>query len=172
VLCDEVYEHLVFDGHEHVSLRSLPGMQDTAVRLGSAGKTFSFTGAARAPACCGSCTAASCASSCHIPLPALPGPCCPGLHALPDGHARRPPCPAGWKIGWVTGPAALVAPMVKAHQFMVFTVAPNLQHAVAFGLDKEEGFYTGTGRCGGCSWCRILCVSHQSMRGSEVGGDG
>jgi aspartate/methionine/tyrosine aminotransferase len=38
-----VYEHLVFDGAQHISLRSLPGMADRAVRLGSAGKTFSFT---------------------------------------------------------------------------------------------------------------------------------
>lgn len=42
-LCDEVYEHLVFGGARHVSLRSLPGMAERAVRLGSAGKTFSFT---------------------------------------------------------------------------------------------------------------------------------
>jgi aspartate/methionine/tyrosine aminotransferase len=42
-LCDEVYEHLVFSGAKHVSLRSLPGMHDRCIRLGSAGKTFSFT---------------------------------------------------------------------------------------------------------------------------------
>jgi hypothetical protein len=40
---DEVYEHLVFAGHKHVSIRSLPGMADRVVRLGSAGKTFSLT---------------------------------------------------------------------------------------------------------------------------------
>jgi hypothetical protein len=41
----------------------------------------------------------------------------------------------------MTGPAALLAPIIKAHQFVVFTVASNLQHAVAFGLDQEGGFY-------------------------------
>lgn len=41
---DEVYEHLVFGGHRHISLRSLPGMEDRCIRIGSAGKTFSFTG--------------------------------------------------------------------------------------------------------------------------------
>jgi Aminotransferase class I and II len=41
---DEVYEHLVFDGHRHVTLRSLPGMSERCLRIGSAGKTFSFTG--------------------------------------------------------------------------------------------------------------------------------
>ncbi|KAK9823662.1 hypothetical protein WJX72_004501 [[Myrmecia] bisecta] len=40
---DEVYEHLVFPGHRHVSLRTLPGMSERSVRIGSAGKTFSFT---------------------------------------------------------------------------------------------------------------------------------
>ena len=42
-VCDEVYEHLVFSGSQHVSLRSLPGMQPRSIRIGSAGKTFSFT---------------------------------------------------------------------------------------------------------------------------------
>jgi N-succinyldiaminopimelate aminotransferase len=41
---DEVYEHLVFDGREHVPLATLPGMADRTVSLSSAGKTFSFTG--------------------------------------------------------------------------------------------------------------------------------
>lgn len=43
-ICDEVYEHLVFDGLRHIPLMSLPGMRPRAVRIGSAGKTFSFTG--------------------------------------------------------------------------------------------------------------------------------
>lgn len=47
-----------------------------------------------------------------------------------------------WKVGWMTGPAALLAPIIKAHQFIVFTVASNLQHAVAYGLDNESRFYT------------------------------
>lgn len=42
-ILDEVYQHLVFPGHTHVSLRSLPGMSDRCLRIGSAGKTFSFT---------------------------------------------------------------------------------------------------------------------------------
>lgn len=43
-VCDEVYEHLVFDGREHVPLMTLPGMAERSVRIGSAGKTFSLTG--------------------------------------------------------------------------------------------------------------------------------
>jgi N-succinyldiaminopimelate aminotransferase len=41
---DEVYEHLVFDGRDHVPLATLPGMRDRTVTISSAGKTFSFTG--------------------------------------------------------------------------------------------------------------------------------
>ncbi|MFF9284989.1 pyridoxal phosphate-dependent aminotransferase [Streptomyces griseosporeus] len=44
VVTDEVYEHLVFDDVEHVPLASLPGMRERTVTIGSAGKTFSFTG--------------------------------------------------------------------------------------------------------------------------------
>jgi len=38
-----VYEHLVFEGCEHLSIRSLPGMAERTLRIGSAGKTFSLT---------------------------------------------------------------------------------------------------------------------------------
>jgi N-succinyldiaminopimelate aminotransferase len=43
-ICDEVYEHLVFDGERHIPLMTLPGMRDRCMRVGSAGKTFSLTG--------------------------------------------------------------------------------------------------------------------------------
>ncbi|MFC4466165.1 pyridoxal phosphate-dependent aminotransferase [Streptomyces xiangluensis] len=44
VVTDEVYEHLVFDEAEHIPLATLPGMRDRTVTIGSAGKSFSFTG--------------------------------------------------------------------------------------------------------------------------------
>jgi aspartate/methionine/tyrosine aminotransferase len=43
-ICDEVYEHLVFDGRKHNPLMTLPGMRERTLRIGSAGKTFSLTG--------------------------------------------------------------------------------------------------------------------------------
>jgi N-succinyldiaminopimelate aminotransferase len=43
VVADEVYEHMVFDG-EHIPIATLPGMRDRTATIGSAGKTFSFTG--------------------------------------------------------------------------------------------------------------------------------
>jgi N-succinyldiaminopimelate aminotransferase len=44
VVTDEVYEHLVFDGVEHVAASTLPGMKDRTLTISSAGKTFSTTG--------------------------------------------------------------------------------------------------------------------------------
>ena len=90
-LCDEVYEHLLFDGLEHRPIASLDGMRERTLRISSAGKIFSLT---------------------------------------------------GWKVGWIEGPAELMAAVMKAHQFVTFTTAPNLQKAVAYGLGKETAYYT------------------------------
>ncbi len=43
-LCDEVWEHVVFDGRRHLPLYGLPGMAERCVKIGSAGKIFSLTG--------------------------------------------------------------------------------------------------------------------------------
>lgn len=44
LVCDEVYEHLVFDGLAHTPIATLPGMRERTLRIGSAGKSFSLTG--------------------------------------------------------------------------------------------------------------------------------
>ncbi|XP_058380218.1 kynurenine--oxoglutarate transaminase 1 isoform X1 [Diceros bicornis minor] len=46
VVCisDEVYQWLVYDGYQHISIASLPGMWDRTLTIGSAGKAFSATG--------------------------------------------------------------------------------------------------------------------------------
>ncbi|GAB2715329.1 pyridoxal phosphate-dependent aminotransferase [Nocardia thraciensis] len=44
VVTDEVYEHLTFDGHQHISIATLPGMFERTVVISSAAKTFSVTG--------------------------------------------------------------------------------------------------------------------------------
>jgi len=91
-ICDEVYEHLTFDGARHIPLMTLPGMRQRCMRIGSAGKTFSLT---------------------------------------------------GWKVGYVTAPAALAVNVAKAHQNLTFTTAPNLQRAVAVGLAKDDAYFAG-----------------------------
>ena len=44
VVCDEVYEHLVYDGAAHIPLATLPGLRGRCLKIGSAGKIFSLTG--------------------------------------------------------------------------------------------------------------------------------
>ena len=44
VVCDEVYEHLTFDGVEHVPLCTLPGMAERTLQISSGGKSFNTTG--------------------------------------------------------------------------------------------------------------------------------
>jgi N-succinyldiaminopimelate aminotransferase len=44
VVTDEVYEHLTYDGVEHIPIATLPGMRDRCVAISSAGKSFSVTG--------------------------------------------------------------------------------------------------------------------------------
>lgn len=44
VISDEVYEHLVFDGHTHTPIAALPGMAQRTLTISSGGKTFSATG--------------------------------------------------------------------------------------------------------------------------------
>ena len=89
-ICDEVYEHMVFDNRKHIPLMTLPGMRDRSIRIGSAGKTFSLT---------------------------------------------------GWKVGYLTGSEYLLKAVSKAHQFLVFTTAPNLQRAVADGLNQSDLYF-------------------------------
>jgi N-succinyldiaminopimelate aminotransferase len=96
VVSDEVYEHLTYDGAEHVPMATLPGMRERTLTLSSAGKTFSLT---------------------------------------------------GWKVGWATGPAPLVAAAQAAHQFVTFATATPLQHAVAHALDElGDGYYAALRR--------------------------
>ena len=89
VVTDEVYEHLVFDGSEHVPIATLPGMAERTLSISSSGKTFSFT---------------------------------------------------GWKIGWATGPAELVAAVEGAKNWLSFASGAPLQPAIAYALTHELGF--------------------------------
>jgi aspartate/methionine/tyrosine aminotransferase len=41
---DEIYEHILYDGREHVSLATLPGMRERTITIGGLSKTYSVTG--------------------------------------------------------------------------------------------------------------------------------
>ena len=61
----------------------------------------------------------------------------------------------GWKIGYVTAPAALAGVVAKAHQNLTFTTPPNLQRGVAVGLAKEDAYFTGLGAALGAKRTRL-----------------
>ena len=44
LVSDEVYEHIVFDGHRHQSVASFPGLAERSIVVSSFGKTFHVTG--------------------------------------------------------------------------------------------------------------------------------
>lgn len=46
----------------------------------------------------------------------------------------------GWKVGWMVAPPELAGTVARAHQFLTFCTAPNLQAAVAFGLDEGDAW--------------------------------
>jgi len=46
----------------------------------------------------------------------------------------------GWKVGWMVAPRELAGTVSRAHQFLTFSTAPNLQAAVAFGLDEGDAW--------------------------------
>src|SRR6185437_5101291 len=48
----------------------------------------------------------------------------------------------GWKVGLVAAAPALMKSLTKAHQFLTFTTPPNLQIAVAYGLGKDNSYFT------------------------------
>jgi aspartate/methionine/tyrosine aminotransferase len=46
----------------------------------------------------------------------------------------------GWKVGWIAAAPALAPVVSRAHQFLTFSTAPNLQAAVAFGLNEGDAW--------------------------------
>ena len=44
VITDEIYEYFVYDGRQHTSIATLPGMRERTVTISGLSKTFSITG--------------------------------------------------------------------------------------------------------------------------------
>ncbi|MEO7179019.1 MAG: aminotransferase, partial [Allosphingosinicella sp.] len=79
----------------------------------------------------------------HRPLASFPGM---AERTVKVGSAGKIFSLTGWKVGWIVAPPALAGPISKAHQFLTFATAPNLQSAVAYGLGKDSGWFDGTRR--------------------------
>lgn len=69
------------------------------------------------------------------PLATLPGM---AERTIKIGSAGKIFSLTGWKVGWMVAPPDLASVAARAHQFLTFATAPNLQAAVAFGLDEGD----------------------------------
>ncbi len=76
----------------------------------------------------------------HIPLASLPGM---AERTVKVGSAGKIFSMTGWKVGWTVAPPHLADAVAKAHQFVTFSTAPNLQSAVAYGLGKDDSYFNG-----------------------------
>lgn len=76
----------------------------------------------------------------HIPLMTLPGM---RDRVVKVGSAGKIFSLTGWKVGWAVAAPELMEVVMKAHQFLTFTVAPGTQAAVAYGLGKDDGYFAG-----------------------------
>ncbi|WP_433321253.1 pyridoxal phosphate-dependent aminotransferase [Micromonospora sp. CA-269861] len=80
------------------------------------------------------------AASPHVPLAALPGM---WERTLRISSAGKTFSCTGWKVGWASGPAALVSAVLRVKQFLTFVNAAPLQPAVAVALALPDDYYTG-----------------------------
>jgi N-succinyldiaminopimelate aminotransferase len=75
----------------------------------------------------------------HIPIATLPGM---RERTVTIGSGGKVFSCTGWKVGWVTGPAALVSAVRCAKQFLTYVGSGPFQHAVAVGLDLPDQYFT------------------------------
>jgi len=71
------------------------------------------------------------------PLATLPGM---AGRTLKAGSAGKIFSLTGWKVGWIAASPDNAALAARAHQFLTFSTAPNLQAAVAYGLDEGDAW--------------------------------
>jgi aspartate/methionine/tyrosine aminotransferase len=74
----------------------------------------------------------------HVSLMSLPGM---GARTIKIGSAGKIFSMTGWKVGLVCAAPPLASAVMKAHQYLTFATAPNLQAAVAYGLGKEDAYF-------------------------------
>ena len=79
------------------------------------------------------------ASAPHVPLASLPGM---RERTIRISSAGKSFSCTGWKIGWATGPAALVSTVQRVKQFLTFVNGGPLQPAVAVALGLPDEYFT------------------------------
>lgn len=75
----------------------------------------------------------------HIPVATLPGA---WDRTLTISSVGKTFSFTGWKVGWATGPAQLVAAVRTVKQFLTYSSGTAFQPAVAEALDSETAFFT------------------------------
>ncbi|MEV4418011.1 pyridoxal phosphate-dependent aminotransferase [Catellatospora sp. NPDC049609] len=80
------------------------------------------------------------AGSPHVPLATLPGM---RERTLRISSAGKTFSCTGWKVGWASGPAALVSAVLRVKQFLTFVNAGPFQPAVAVALGLPDAYFTG-----------------------------
>lgn len=76
----------------------------------------------------------------HIPVTTLPGA---AERTITISSAGKTFSFTGWKIGWLTGPAHLVAAVRTVKQFLTYSSGTPFQGAIAVGLGLPDAFYRG-----------------------------
>lgn len=71
------------------------------------------------------------------PLASLPGM---AKRTIKVGSAGKIFSLTGWKVGWMVAAPELAGIAARAHQFLTFSTAPNLQAAVAYGLEQGDAW--------------------------------
>jgi len=89
----------------------------------------------------------------HTPIATLPGMV---ERTLTVSSAGKTLSLTGWKVGWVTGPAALITAVRTVQQFLTYVSGAPFQVAVAGALVDDDGL---TGR-----WVRALADSLAARR--------
>jgi aspartate/methionine/tyrosine aminotransferase len=79
----------------------------------------------------------------HTPLMALPGM---RGRTVKIGSAGKMFGLTGWKVGFLCAAPELSHALARAHQFLTFTTPPNLQAAVAFGLEAPGDWFSAMPR--------------------------
>lgn len=76
----------------------------------------------------------------HLPIASLPGAF---QRTISISSAGKTFSFTGWKIGWASGPAELVAAIRTVKQFLTYSSGTPFQAAIAWGLDQGDDFYSG-----------------------------
>lgn len=74
----------------------------------------------------------------HRPLMAFPGM---RERTVKVGSAGKMFGLTGWKVGFLMAAPRLSQALARAHQFLTFTTPPNLQAAVAWGLENSDAWF-------------------------------